>query len=153
VGGIVNTWLDQMHREAIALAIPGWTWHEGDQADITCGIDPGSTMDDRDFYASIRVERPGGNLRMERLLNGSEAAEFFNDLMERGSQRWTSVFARYQRELEETHSSLDEALKFLHDGWYTAERSPLAVKGPDGQVVMGRVQIDADRKAREGATP
>ncbi|MER6575805.1 hypothetical protein [Nonomuraea sp. NPDC001023] len=148
----MSTWLDHMHREAIALAIPGWTWHEGDQASITCGIDPGSTMDDRDFYASITVERPGENLKMDRCLNGTEAAEFFNDLMEQGSQRWTSVFARYQQEYEETHPSLDAALQFLHDGWYTAERSPLAVKDPNGEIVMGREQIAADRKAREGAT-
>jgi hypothetical protein len=40
----VADWLASMHREAIALAIPLWTWHEGDQVDITCGIDPGSTL-------------------------------------------------------------------------------------------------------------
>jgi hypothetical protein len=78
----VSTWLDGMHREAVTLAIPLWTWHDGDQVDISCGIDPGSTMDDRDFYVSISVERPAANLRAERYLGGVEAAEFLNDLMD-----------------------------------------------------------------------
>jgi hypothetical protein len=147
----VSTWLDGMHREAIALAIPLWTWHDGDRVDISCGIDPASTMDGGDFYVSISVERPAANLRAERYMTGVEAAGFFSGLMERGTQRWTSVFARWQQEHEETHASLDEALMFLHDGWYTAERSPIAVKGPDGQVVMDVEQIAADRKAREAA--
>jgi hypothetical protein len=79
----VSTWLDGMHREAVTLAIPLWTWHDGDRVDISCGIDPGSTMDDRDFYVNISVERPAANLRADRYLGGVEAAEFFNDLMER----------------------------------------------------------------------
>jgi len=63
-------------------------------------------------------------------------------------QQWTSVFFRYQAEYEETHTSLEEALTFLYDGWCTAERSPKAIKGPDGQVVMDADAIAADRQAR-----
>ncbi|GAA3417603.1 hypothetical protein [Streptosporangium vulgare] len=67
---------------------------------------------------------------------------------ERSGERWTSVFFRYQREFEETHASLEDALAFLYDGWCTAERSPVAVKGPDGQIVMDADQIIVDRQNR-----
>lgn len=79
------TWLDDMHREAVALALPLWKWRDGDEVSILCGIDPGSTFDDSHFYITIDVEREGG-IKASRYMDGPEAAEFFNDLMERGSQ-------------------------------------------------------------------
>ncbi len=75
------TWVDDMKRDAVALAFPSWEWQEGDEVDIFMDYDPGySTLTPGDgFTFTVTVKRGS-------IYHGYDAdTEFFHRLMTKGS--------------------------------------------------------------------
>lgn len=77
------TWVDDMKRDAVALAFPEWEWQEGDVADMCVDYDPDySTLTPGDgFNIHVSVERDG---KSHHFHTGEDS--FFYSLMTKGSR-------------------------------------------------------------------
>jgi hypothetical protein len=77
-------WVRQMYRAAVAIAIPDWTWRDGDDVDFVTFTTHNSSRDFTGIGGSIQVFRPGTDEEADAFLEGEEFAQFLHRLLSGG---------------------------------------------------------------------
>lgn len=79
-------WTQRMRREAVTLAIPGWTWQDGDDADVSVGRCIDSSGNFTGISLWIWVARSGSGDDASVCLLGEGVLQFLHDLFSGGSE-------------------------------------------------------------------
>jgi hypothetical protein len=77
-------WTKRMRREVVALALPDWTWQDGDDV----GVSVGRCLDTSDTFTGVSmwiwVARPGSDESDSVVLSGERVADLLSSLFAGG---------------------------------------------------------------------